>query len=155
MSKKKKLLGQGDPRPPASSSLIIHPNATLGPDASDEPSTSARYFSDGTSSANLGQEEHEESYAVSYPELLDKHLFSGKRQLPVSQIAFILLALAIGWIFIQDNSSGTFKQDDWSAIWWTIKKCLALAGVFLVLFLAQFVLNKILSWIKHRSANAT
>jgi hypothetical protein len=150
MSKRKRNLGQEYTRPPASSSLSIHPNATLGPETPDEPPTSAAYFRDATSSANYGEEEREANYAESYAALLDKHLFSGKRQLPVSQIAFILLALAIGWIFIQDNSSGVFKQNDWSAIWWTIKKCLALALVFFVLFLSQFIFNKILSWIRNR-----
>jgi hypothetical protein len=150
MGKRKKRKAQDLVRPPASSEETIHANATLGPEASEEPSTLARYFPDATSNSNLAEEEAEESYAGSYAALLDKHLFSGKRQLPVSQIAFILLALAIGWIFIQDNSSGTFKLNDWSAIFWTIQKCLVLAGVFFVLFLAQFVLNKILNWFRSR-----
>lgn len=150
MGKKKKRKAQEILRPPASSEETIHANATLGPEASEEPSTVARYFPDATTSSDLSEEEPDESFAGSYAALLDKHLFSGKRQLPVSQIAFILLALAIGWIFIQDNSSGFFKLDDWSAIIWTIKKCLVLAAVFFVLFLAQFVLNKILNWFKKR-----
>lgn len=150
MGKKRKRKNQDLTRSPASSEGMIHADATLGPEASEEPSTVARYFADATSTSNPAENDAEETYAGSYAALLDKHLFSGKRQLPVSQIAFILLAVAIGWIFIQDNSSGAFKLDDWSAIFWTIQKCIALAAVFFVLFLAQFVLNKFLSWIRNR-----
>jgi|GEM_PF-3308508 len=150
MGKRKKNRAQVTVHLPASSESILHTEATVGAETFDEPITAARYFNDATSATNIEEEETKESYAGSYAALIDKHLFSGKRQLPVSQIAFILLAIAIGWIFIQDNSKGLFDQNNWSAIFWTFKKCLVLACVFFILFLIQFILNKTILWFKNR-----
>ncbi len=150
MGKRKKNKPTELARPPASSEQSIHPNATLGPDVSKELGMEARYSADATSAHNLEEKEAEKDYAESYPALLDKHLLSGKRHLPAAQIVFILWAVVTGWMFIQDNSSGAFKQNDWSAILWTIQKSLAIAGVFSVSLVAWFLFNKLLNWIKSR-----
>lgn len=137
-------------RPPAASQQVIHPNATLGPEASEETSTEARYFPDATSSANLAEQGTNDDLAESNAALVDKYFLSGKRRLPISQIAFILLLAAIGWIFIQDNSTGAFGKDDWGAVWWTIQKSFVIVGVFIIAFVGYFLFSKIARWLKDR-----
>lgn len=120
-----------------STEVSIHPNATLGPDASlEQPSTGEWVAQDSTSAPEIGKEsEATESYAGSEWALVDKYIFGGKL------IPFALVVIVIGWIIIQDNGAG--ELTDWNAIWWTIQKCSVVMGLYGVILLIQCLYQKI------------
>jgi hypothetical protein len=71
------------PERETSSSLIVHPNATLTPDASLEIQTTGQWLSrDSTNAPKIGEEsEEQEQYAESQAALIDKYIL-GKHSVP-------------------------------------------------------------------------
>jgi len=118
-------------------SLLLHPNATLTPEASLESPTSAQWLpGDSTSAPKIAEEsDEEEQYAQSYPALIEKYILSRHF------IPFLLAIVLIGYVFIQDNAAGNLRN--WSGIWWTIQKSGILLALLLVVLLCQFLYKKI------------
>jgi hypothetical protein len=125
------------PERETSSSLIVHPNATLTPDASLETQTTGQWLSrDSTNAPKIGEEsEEQERYAGSQAALIDKYILSRH------SVPFVLAIIVIGYIFIQDNGAG--KLTNWEGIWWAVQKSGILAGIICVLLIFQYLYKKI------------
>lgn len=125
------------PERETSSSLVVHPNATLTPDASLETQTTGQWLSrDSTSAPKIGEESEEQGrYAQSQAALLDKYVLS-RHTAP-----FILAIMAIGGIFIQDNGAG--KLANWEGIWWAVQKSGSLVVIILLLLFLQYLYKKV------------
>jgi hypothetical protein len=125
------------PERETSSSLIVHPNATLTPDASLETRTTGQWLSrDSTNAPKIGEEsEEQERYAQSQAALLDKYVLS-RHTAP-----FILAIIAIGYIFIQDHGAG--KLTNWEGIWWAVQKSGILVGIIFLLLFFQYLYKKV------------
>lgn len=125
------------PERETSSSLIVHPNATLTPDASLEPQTTETWLSrDSTNAPRIGEESEErEQYAESQAALIDKYILSRH------SVPFVLAIIAIGYIFTQDNGAG--KLTDWEGIWWAVQKSGILVGIIFLLLFFQYLYKKV------------
>jgi hypothetical protein len=125
------------PEKETSSSLIIHPNATLSPYASLETQTTGHLLSrDSTNAPKIGEESEEQiPYAQSQAALLDKYVLS-RHSFP-----FILAIIVIGYIFIQDNGAG--KLTNWDGIWWAVQKSGILACIIFALLFFQYLYKKV------------
>ena len=123
----------------ASTQFPLIPNITLGPDSFDEETSSDS--PDATSANNLEDDKNEIEYPATTAGLTEKYLLSGRYDVPIWRIAFILLAAASMFIFIQDNNSGAFRRGDWWAIIWTIQKCLILSGFIFFLLIMHSISN--------------
>jgi hypothetical protein len=145
MSKRKKKQLRAPSAATAYSGFTINENRTLGPEASYEETTSLN--PDATSSSNLADEEESPEVSHTSASLAEKYLLSGKYDVPIWRIAFLLLAATSMWIFIKDNDGGAFRQQgDWWAIIWTAQKCLSISGfVFLLLVLHSFT-----NWVRKK-----
>ena len=119
------------------STPAIHPNATLTPEASLEKETGFQWLSgDSTNAPEIGEEtEGKESYAETPTGLIDKYLLSGR------SIPFLIALGIIGYMFIQDNSSG--RLDSWTGILWTVQKSGILVGLYLIVIALEFIYRKI------------
>jgi len=144
MSKNKKRKKQLKSVIPASTQFPLDSNKTLGPESSDEETTADSQ--DSTSASNLEEDKDKVVYPATTASLAEKYLLSGKHNVPIWRIAFILLAAASMWIFIQDNSSGAFARGDWWALVWTIQKCLILSGFIFFLLM----LHSISNWVRKK-----
>lgn len=144
MSKRGNLYSKTQKRAPsvsdvASSESDIHPNATLGPDASlESPTTKMWTTKDSTSAPEIGEKEIQEPYAKSHSELIDKYVMS---RFDRKSIFFLIAILVIGYIFTQDNGAG--KLSNWNDIRWFLLK----SGIFLVLVLVLVLLISSIQWI--------
>jgi hypothetical protein len=118
----------------------ISPNATLGPNASLYAGTSGVWKGeDSTNIPPIGEEEEEKKdvYANTIPAFADKYI---QKVIPSDSLVPLLVVCCIGWIFIQDNSSGNLK--DWLSVWWTIQKCFAVLIFLIILFfVARYIVN--------------
>ena len=125
------------PERETSSSLIVHPNATLAPDASLETPTTGQWLSrDSTNAPKIGEEpEEQERYVGSQAALIDKYILSRH------SVPFILAIIVIGYIFIQDNGAG--KLTNWEGVWWAVQKSGILAGIICMLLIFQYFYRKI------------
>lgn len=122
-----------------SSEIEVNSNATLGPDASLENSTTGSWIpGDSTNAPEIGEEESREQYAKSHSELFDKYIMSqfGRKSIP-----FLIVIAVIGYIFIQDNGAG--RLSDWNDISWFILKSGVVLGVVLVILGIQWIYKKI------------
>lgn len=121
---------------PTSSSTEFHSDATLGPESSsDSPTNIGWASSESTSAPAIGEEEKpRESYAQSTPALIDKYVFS-RDFLP-----FALVAIGMGWVFIQDNGAGNLKT--FGDLLWTMEKCAAILVLFLIMLFLQWLYKK-------------
>ena len=119
-----------------SSEPDIHPNATVGPEASLGRATgSAWIHRDTTSAPEIGEEERSGTgYAQSASALIDKYVLSR------DFVPFALVAVGIGWIFLQDNGSGLLKT--WQDLLWTLQKCGVLLAIFIVILFLQWGYKK-------------
>lgn len=142
MSKKKKLYPKSHEKVSAvaSSESDIHPNATLGPDASLENSTTGYWtIGDSTSAPMIGEEEESrEPYARSHSELLDKYVMS---RFDRKSIPFLIVMIAICFIFIQDNGAG--RLSNWDDIKWFILKSGVILGIGILILGIQWIYKKI------------
>lgn len=141
MSKKKKLYPKYQKKAlptseVASSELEIYPNATLGPDASLENSTTGYWTNrDSTSAPSVGEEEEiREPYAKSYSELFDKYVMThfGREYIPL-----LIVMAVIGYTFIQDNGVG--KLSNWDDIKWFILKSGVILGIGILILGIQWI----------------
>jgi len=144
MSKHKKKNQEFKSFKPASTQFPLNLNKTLGPESSEEETTAEAQ--DATSATNLEEEKSETEYPATTAGLTEKYLLSGRHDVPIWRIAFILLAAASMFIFIQDNNSGAFARGDWWAIIWTIQKCLILSGFIFFLL----ILHSISNWVRKK-----
>jgi hypothetical protein len=131
----------------ASTQFPLNPNITLGPESFDEETSSDS--PDATSATNLDDDNSEIKYPATTAGLTEKYLLSGKYDVPIWRIAFILLAAASMFIFIQDNDSGALMRGDWWAIIWTIQKCLILSGFIFFLL----IMHSISNWVRKMISN--
>lgn len=117
----------------------IHPNSTLGPNASLETPTNIGLFvGDSTTAPEIGEEEaKKEVYAPSTAAIVDKYVLS---KLSAENIVFVVVIAISGWIFIQDNGAG--KLNDWMSVFWTVQKCGALFGLLVVARILQWLYQK-------------
>jgi len=143
MSKRKKRNRSPSDHTTTYSGFTINQNKTMGPDASYEETVAD--YRDSTTSSNLGEEEPE-NYSRTTAGLTEKYLLSGKYDVPIWRVAFVLLAAASMWVFIQDNSAGSFKPGDWWSLVWSIQKC-AMLWAFIVLVL---LFHSMTNWIRKR-----
>ena len=128
----------------ASTKLAFDVDKTVGPEGSDDE-TSAE-SKDSTSTTNLVDSGNPDDFSHTTASLTEKYLLSGKYDVPIWRMAFLLLAVASMYLFIQDNSSGTLGRGDWWAIIWTIQKCMILSGfIFFLLLLHSFT-----NWIRKK-----
>lgn len=120
-----------------STEASTYPDITSSPEALDtKPSTEQLILDDSTSVPEIGGEtEAPEPLAESQWALIDKYIIRKKL------IHFVIVMIVIGWIIIQDNSAG--KLTDWKAIWWTLKKCFVILGLYGFIFLIKGVWQKI------------
>src|SRR2546422_6314321 len=121
---------------PTSSGPYIHPNATVGPEASLGTPTDVTWMSrDSTSAPEAGEEEEvKKSYAESTPALIDKYVLSR------DFVPFTLVVVGIGWIFIQDNAAGNLKN--WNELLWTLQKSGTLLFLFAIVLACQWAYKK-------------
>ena len=141
MGKRKKHNVQLNVPTSASSELDTNPDSTIVPGV--DPPTGTTSYNDATSIDDLPNESITQPYAGTYATLLDKYLLSNKGSLPIIQIALIIIVIACGWIFVQDNGSGSFRQGDWSAILWYLEKCAALVLLICLVVIGYFMLKKL------------
>lgn len=122
-----------------SSTTLVHPNATLTPEASLKSSTRATMLStDSTTAPQIGEESEEpNNYAKSHAALIDKYFLS-KQAIP---FPFLIILIVICFLFIQDN--GADKLTNWDGIVWTLKKAGVLIGLFILVSLLQPLYKKI------------
>ena len=137
MSNRKKKRYLRKTHPSSSSNFPFDQNRTIGPDdLYDEPILVDK---DATTASNLVDDVDPIHYSSTTAGLTDKYFLSGKYDIPIWRLVFLLLAVAFIWIFIQDNNSGAFKQGDFWAIIWTIQKCVILFFfIFLLLLFHSF-----------------
>ena len=120
------------------------PDLTSKPEDFESPQTGVNYYRDSTNTWNIVEELPEET-PQSVPELIGKILYSGE-ELPIIPIASLGSIAAIFWIFIQDNSSGVLKPQDWKALLWTLMKC----GIILLLIFIWVIICKLFKWFKKK-----
>ena len=122
-----------------SSSPLLHPNATLTPNASLDTPTGQWLSKDSTNAPKIGEEPEEhgehEIYAGSHAALIDKYILSRH------SIPFILAFIVIGYVFIQDN--GADKLTTWPGILWTIEKSGILLALLLFILICQSIYKKL------------
>jgi hypothetical protein len=120
----------------ASSEPGVHPDATLGPDASFETPSTERWMA--RDSTSVGEEELEApgAPAQSQWELVYRILSSRSLLWTVLTLVFIVF---IGWIIVQDNAEG--KLSDWSGIVWEVQKCAVFTALFIVLLAVLFAIQ--------------
>lgn len=125
------------PESETSSSILVHPNATLTPEGLLDTFTTGQLLSrDSTNAPNIGEETKvQEGYAQSQAALLDKYVLS-RHSAP-----FILAIIIIGAIFIQDNGAG--KLINWEGIWWTVQKSVILISIVFLLLFCQYLYKKV------------
>ncbi len=121
-----------------SSQLSIRTNETMTPERADDVPTGALYLIDSTSASEIIDEEGMQRLADSPSALVDKYLLSGKYNVPILKISFLILLLASAGIFIQDNGNGTLKVGNWDLIFWTIAKIIVLAFLFFLFLLLYY-----------------
>jgi len=144
MGKKKRYIPQkqiGGLREETSSELIIHPNATLSPSAYESPTAIDVIQRESTSAPVIGEEDAK-PYAETMAGLVDKHILS-KRSVPF-HILLLICGIGSTLIYINDNSAGLLK--DFTAVCWTLKKCLILCVLIVFIW---FVLS-IVAWVKSK-----
>lgn len=118
----------------ASSELHVHPDATVGPDASLDGTAAGWRERDSTNAPEIGEEEESGNYASGYPALIEKFLHD---RLPL-RLRTVLVGLLVtwfvfvSWLFVQDNSTGAL--DEWGGLKW-----FAVKVVFYSLFFVVFV----------------
>ena len=127
------------------------PDETIHPRFSSLSSTDKNLLSeDNTSAPEIGEETVDnESFASSYPELIDKHIFSQKNIRPIA--LFLGLLILLIFIFIQDNEAGLLS--DFQGVLWSIKKCSYVSGFVISLYLLYLLVNSIQKFIakkRHR-----
>jgi len=132
----KKIFNESDV---TSSAPLIHPNATLTPEASISGSTNASFLSaDSTTAPRIGEEsEDSNDYARSHAALIDKYFLS-KQAIP---FPLLIVLIVICFVFIQDNWAG--KLTNWDGIFWTLKKAGVLIGLFVLVLLIRPLYRKI------------
>jgi len=119
MAKKKKKVFQKQisyPREETGSDIVIHPDATLSPNACDNP-TSVEVLQQGSTTAPIIGEDDSQEYVETFAGLADKYLFS-KKAIPVT-ILLLISGIGSAIIFVQDNMSGVLV--DFNAVLWTLK----------------------------------
>jgi hypothetical protein len=124
-----------------SSDPEVHPDATMGPDASLDTTGMTWRDRESTSAPVVGEDEAPASYARNYPELVEKFLHN---RVPLSgRTAAILIVLGwfafISWLFLQDNQAGSLATTD-GLKWFRVKAGLysaivAACGVVMALVL--------------------
>jgi hypothetical protein len=77
-----------------------------------------------------------QTYVKNAWELIDKYILS-KKTLP-----FVIVIILLGFIIIQDNGIG--KLNNWEEIWWTIRKCVTLIVLFIIIEFVQWFYQKII-----------
>lgn len=89
----------------ASSEPEVHPNATLGPDASLESSQAQWLGSDSTNAPLLGEEQEDQIYASGGFEFLERFLRGRVGLQPRSVFLIITIAwfVFISWLYVRDN----------------------------------------------------
>ena len=149
MSKRKKKRIPSPSDATAYSGFTINSNKTLGPDSSYDETSS--FNPDETSASNIADEEEFPESPHTSAGLAEKYLLSGKYDVPIWRIAFLLLAATSMWIFICDNNAGAFKHPgDWWAIIWTVQKCLAISSLVILLL----ILHSISNWTRKKLKRA-
>jgi hypothetical protein len=132
------------PRPEmASSDPIIHPDATLGPDASFEATGVLWEDRDSTNAPTVGEEEEKSDYASGYPALIEK-LLHDKLPLRVPTVLVALLLVwfvFVSWLFVQDNSSGALAW--WDGLKWFAAK----VGFYSLFLVAVAILLVVILWL--------
>ena len=100
----------------------VHPDATLGPDASLDATALSWRDRESTNAPTVGEEEPPPTYASGYPELLEKLL--RHRGLLSGRTVVVLIILAwfafVSWLFLQDNQAGSLATSD-GLRWFAVK----------------------------------
>lgn len=127
----------------ASSEPGIHPNATVGPDASLDATFAIWKDKESTNAPQVGEEEHQLQYASGYPELFEK-LLHEKIPLRGKTISFVIILAwfcFISWLFLQDNEAGKLGNIE-GLKWFSIK-----ASFYTALFVIASCLIGFVSWL--------
>ncbi|MFC1635022.1 hypothetical protein ACFL5Z_09280 [Planctomycetota bacterium] len=130
------------PEAETSSHGASDPNATLSPRSVFSYEESKDLLSeDRTEAPDIGQKsEDDESYAQSYPALIDKYISR------TGNIPFISIiggaVVVISYVLIQDNSSGNLTT--LHEVLWAIAKAGIILGFFLLLLVITFFCRKLM-----------
>ena len=127
---------------PVTNTPDVHPDATVGPDASMESTGLSWRERESTNAPIVGEEDASESYSQGYPELVEKLL---KWRVPLSSRTVWLVILFswfafIAWIFLQDNESGALGTVS-GLRWFAVKAGIFTGMVIVVSVLAAVILR--------------